>query len=93
MLFDLIRPLLFRLDAESAHRLTIGLLRLLPTSEPAMGDSLLRQHLFGLHFAGPVGLAPGFDKNAEVYDRMGRFGFAFAEVGTLTPRPQAGNPR
>ncbi|MCE7795163.1 quinone-dependent dihydroorotate dehydrogenase [Sphingobium sufflavum] len=93
MIFRSIRPLLFRLDAESAHRLTIRLLRLLPASASAGCDPILRQSLFGLDFAGPVGLAPGFDKDAEVYDRMGRFGFAFSEVGTLTPRPQAGNPR
>ncbi|GLV27392.1 quinone-dependent dihydroorotate dehydrogenase [Sphingobium sp. TomTYG45] len=93
MLFPLLRPFLFRLDAESAHRFAIRLLRLLPPSGMANSDPILRQSLFGLKFAGPVGLAPGFDKDAEVYDRMGRFGFAFAEVGTLTPLPQAGNPR
>jgi dihydroorotate dehydrogenase len=93
MIFRSIRPLLFRLDAESAHRLAVRALRLLPAAGPAACDPILRQHLFGLDFSGPVGLAPGFDKDAEVYDRMGRFGFAFAEVGTLTPRPQVGNPR
>ncbi|HEX7858146.1 MAG TPA: quinone-dependent dihydroorotate dehydrogenase [Sphingobium sp.] len=93
MLFSIIRPLLFRLDAESAHRLTIRLLKLLPATGPARCDPILHQSLFGLDFAGPVGLAPGFDKDAEVYDRMGCFGFAFAEAGTLTPRPQEGNPR
>ncbi|HEX7872872.1 MAG TPA: quinone-dependent dihydroorotate dehydrogenase [Sphingobium sp.] len=93
MVFSLLRPLLFRLHAESAHRLTIRLLQFLPQSGPAAGDPALHQTLFGLDFAGPVGLAPGFDKDAEVYDRVGRFGFAFAEIGTLTPRPQEGNPR
>ncbi|MET0363805.1 MAG: quinone-dependent dihydroorotate dehydrogenase [Sphingobium sp.] len=93
MLFSLLRPFLFRLDAESAHRLTIRLLKLLPQTGPATGNPALHQRLFGLDFAGPVGLAPGFDKDAEVYDRVGRFGFAFAEIGTLTPRPQEGNPR
>ncbi len=93
MIFRRLRPLLFRLDAELAHRLTIRLLRLLPPTGPATCDSILRQRLFGLDFAGPVGVAPGFDKDAEVFDRMGRFGFAFSEVGTLTPQPQAGNPR
>ncbi|HEX7819828.1 MAG TPA: quinone-dependent dihydroorotate dehydrogenase [Sphingobium sp.] len=93
MIFALLRPLLFRLDAESAHRLTIRLLRLLPPAGPAACDPILAQRLFGVDFAGPVGLAPGFDKDAEVYDRMGRFGFAFSEVGTLTPLPQVGNPR
>lgn len=93
MIFSLIRSLLFRLDAESAHRLTIRLLAVLPPSGPSKSDPMIRQSLFGLDFAGPVGLAPGFDKDAEAYDRVGRFGFGFAEVGTLTPRPQEGNPR
>ena len=93
MIFSIVRPLLFRLDAESAHRLTINLLRLLPPAGAKGIEPGLGQTLFGLDFAGPVGLAPGFDKDAEIYDRMGRFGFAFAEVGTLTPRPQEGNPR
>ena len=93
MIFRLLRPLLFRLDAEFAHRMTIALLRRLPIAGPADCAPILRQRLFGLDFAGPVGLAAGFDKDAEVFDRMGRFGFAFAEVGTLTPLPQSGNPR
>jgi dihydroorotate dehydrogenase len=93
MLFSLARPLLFRVDPETAHRLTIHLLRLLPQSVPQVRDPVLAQQIGGLAFAGPVGVAPGFDKNAEVFDRMGRFGFAFSEVGTLTPRPQVGNPR
>lgn len=93
MIFRMLRPLLFRLDAESAHQLTIRSLTMLPPVGPPRCDSILNQTLFGLRFAGPVGLAPGFDKNAEVFDRMGRFGFGFAEVGTLTPRPQEGNPR
>lgn len=93
MIFSVFRPFLFRLDAESAHRLTIRLLRALPRTGPARCDSMLHQSLFGLDFTGPVGLAPGFDKDAEVFDRMGHFGFSFAEAGTLTPRPQEGNPR
>ncbi|HTH28378.1 MAG TPA: quinone-dependent dihydroorotate dehydrogenase [Sphingobium sp.] len=93
MIFELLRPLLFRLDAERAHRLTVALVSRLPMSGPMTGDPILRQRLFGLDFEGPVGLAAGFDKDAEVFDRMGRFGFAFAEVGTLTPLPQPGNPR
>lgn len=93
MIFRFARSFLFCLEAETAHRMTVALLRRLPPAGPVVGDSRLAQRLFGLDFAGPVGLAPGFDKNAEVHDRVGRFGFAFAEVGTLTPRPQAGNPR
>jgi dihydroorotate dehydrogenase len=93
MIFRLLRPLLFRLDAERAHRLTVAMLRFLPVTGPARCAPALGQRLFGLDFTGPVGLAAGFDKNAEVYDRMGHFGFAFAEAGTLTPLPQSGNPQ
>lgn len=93
MLFGLVRPFLFRMDPEDAHRLTIALLARLPAAACDMSDPLLAQRVAGVGFAGPVGVAPGFDKNAEVFARMGRFGFGFAEVGTLTPLAQAGNPR
>lgn len=93
MIFRLVRPLLFRLDAERAHGLTVAMLRRLPAAAPVNHSPILRQRLFGLDFEGPVGLAAGFDKDGEVFDRVGRFGFAFAEVGTLTPLPQSGNPR
>lgn len=92
-LFPLIRPLVFTLDAERAHGLTIDALRFWPGSGPAAYDSTLSVEIAGLRFPSPVGLAAGFDKNAEVPDAMLSLGFGSVEVGTLTPRPQAGNPR
>jgi len=93
-LFGLLRPLLHALDPETAHRLTIAGLKtgLLPGPGPLTAAGL-EQHLFGLTFPNPVGLAAGFDKNAEVADAMLAQGFGFVEVGSVTPLPQAGNPR
>ena len=82
------------LPPETAHRFTIRLLKGLPLPGAAPADDpILGLRVFGLDFPNPVGLAAGFDKNAEVFTRMGRFGFGFVEVGSVTPRPQAGNPR
>jgi dihydroorotate dehydrogenase len=92
-LYPLFRPLAFSLDAERAHRMTIAGLRLLPPGVPAKADPVLSMRVAGLDFPNPAGLAAGFDKDAEVWDRMLGFGFGFVEVGTVTPRPQAGNPR
>jgi dihydroorotate dehydrogenase len=92
-LYPLFRPLAFALDAERAHRLTIRALRLLPPGRPADPDPVLSMSVAGLHFPNPVGLAAGFDKDAEVPAQMLGFGFGFVEVGTLTPRPQAGNEK
>ncbi|MCS6935162.1 MAG: quinone-dependent dihydroorotate dehydrogenase [Chitinophagales bacterium] len=99
--YALIRPLLFRADAETAHHLTLQLLkttgklpfllRLLAarhSAHPALGKTLM-----GLHFKNPVGLAAGLDKNAEVVDEMAALGFGFVEIGTVTPRPQPGNDK
>jgi dihydroorotate dehydrogenase len=87
---------LFRLDAEKAHRATIALLKLRTgtgfTPEPPYTPKL-ETNVAGLTFQNPIGLAAGFDKDAEVFEQMLSLGFAFVEVGTLTPRPQAGNPR
>jgi dihydroorotate dehydrogenase len=93
-LFDrLSRPLLRALDPEDAHALAIKALRFMPLAKaPADGDELAVR-AFGLKFPNPVGLAAGFDKNAQVPDALLRLGFGFVEVGTVTPRPQAGNPR
>lgn len=95
-LYPILRPLIFRLDAERAHRLTIALLKQRTgtpfTSEPAWTPSLVTE-LAGLRFSNPVGLAAGFDKNAEVFEPMLSLGFGFVEVGTLTPRPQRGNDK
>lgn len=89
----LIRFALTRLDAERAHHLAIAALQLLPPAPAPSFDDSLGQRLWGMNFAGPVGLAPGFDKDARIFSRMARFGFGFTEVGTLTPLPQAGNAR
>jgi dihydroorotate dehydrogenase len=84
-----------RLEAETAHKATIRLLKAAGPLIPAGGpdDPRLKVRAFGLDFPNPIGLAAGFDKNAEVPDAMARFGFGFVECGTVTPRPQAGNPR
>ncbi|MGZ8998168.1 MAG: quinone-dependent dihydroorotate dehydrogenase, partial [Allosphingosinicella sp.] len=92
-LYPLFRPLAFALDAERAHRLTIQALKLLPPGMPAKRDAVLAVDLAGLCFPNPVGLAAGFDKDAEVWRQMLGFGFGFVEVGTLTPRPQQGNAK
>ena len=91
--FPLARPLLHALDAETAHGLTIRALKALPGPGRTVHDPRLRVEAFGLSFPNPLGLAAGFDKNAEVPDQMLALGFGFTEVGTVTPEPQAGNPR
>lgn len=92
--FDrLARPLLRAFDPEAAHSLTIKALKLAPRLRPAAGDSRLTVRAFGLNFPNPVGIAPGFDKHAEVPSVLLGLGFGFVEIGTVTPLPQAGNPR
>lgn len=88
-----IRPLLFRLPPETAHNLAVTALKtgLMP-GQPQGEAPALRQSLWGLEFANPVGLAPGFDKNAEAIKGLINQGFGFLELGTVTPQPQAGNP-
>lgn len=92
-LYPLLRPLIFALDAERAHRLSIAALKLRPAGLPSPADPLLATNIAGLDFPNPVGLAAGFDKDGEVFRQMLGLGFGFVEIGTLTPRPQAGNPR
>ncbi len=93
-LFDrLSRPLMRALEPEDAHALAIKALRYMPISRPAPDPPELKVRAFGLTFPNPVGLAAGFDKNGQVPDAMLRLGFGFVEVGTVTPRAQAGNPR
>lgn len=97
-----IRPLLFRLNPEFAHNLTLRVLktfRRLPFLRPLVRlfykrtyPSLARE-VFGLQFPNPVGLAGGLDKNAECYNELSDFGFGFVEIGSLTPQPQEGNPK
>ena len=95
MLMDAGARLLRLLPPEIAHRATLRLLRmaepLLPS--PAANDPRLQVRAFGLTFPNPLGLAAGFDKDAEVPEAMLRLGFGFVECGTVTPRPQPGNPR
>jgi dihydroorotate dehydrogenase len=86
-------PLLRWIDAEDAHRLAIHGLKFLPPIKPRADDAKLAVRAFGLNFPNPVGMAAGFDKNAEVPDALLRLGFGFVEIGTVTPRPQRGNPR
>lgn len=93
-LYPVVKPLLFAMDAESAHRLTINALKVIkPTPVTLPDDSSLRVTLWDRNFPNPIGLAAGFDKNAEVIAPMFGLGFGFVEVGTVTPRPQHGNPR
>jgi dihydroorotate dehydrogenase len=101
-IYSALRPLLFRCDPERAHRLGLGALRLVQATPGAAGllarrnlvtDPALRQTLFGREFPNPVGLAAGFDKDAEVAGSLAALGFGFVEVGTVTPLPQPGNPR
>lgn len=93
MLYSLCRPLLFRLPAESAHGLTIAALRHGPRAPSAAPVPVLCQRVAGIAFPNPVGIAAGFDKNAEVPDALLALGFGFVEAGTVTPRPQEGNAK
>jgi dihydroorotate dehydrogenase len=93
LIYGLIRPALFALEPEAAHRaairaLALGLYRPAPAHDPR-----LNRRILGLDFPNPVGLAAGFDKNGEVPDAALALGFGFVEIGTVTPRPQGGNPR
>jgi len=100
--YSLLRRLLFRFDSETAHRVALGLLRLLPSVPPLrwalakrwrLEDPRLGQELLGLRFPGPLGLAAGFDKDGCVVPAMTALGFSFLELGTVTPVGQPGNPR
>jgi dihydroorotate dehydrogenase len=92
--YRIVGPLLRLVEPETAHRIALAALRrgLVPTARMDE-DPLLRVHLWGMTFPNPIGLAAGFDKNGEVADAMLALGFGFAEVGTVTPLPQRGNPR
>jgi dihydroorotate dehydrogenase len=91
-LYPLLRPFIFALDAEAAHRATIRALKFLPLHSAHLPQSL-RTSVAGIDFPSPVGLAAGFDKDAEVASEMLSMGFGFVEVGTVTPRPQKGNEK
>ena len=91
--YALVRPIVHATDGEAAHNLTLSALEPLPRARTALTSPILRTEVAGLSFPNPVGLAPGFDKDARAAAVMPRFGFGFVEVGTLTPLPQEGNPR
>ena len=98
----LIRPILFCFDPEQVHHFTFSLIRFL-NKIPGCGklfqsiyevkNPKLEREVFGLKFKNPVGLAAGFDKDAKLYQELSNFGFGFIEIGTLTPKPQEGNPK
>lgn len=98
----LIRPILFLFDPEKVHHFTFKLIKYsakLPFVQCprnkfySVNNDKLHQNLFGLNFINPIGLAAGFDKNAELYNELKDFGFGFIEIGTVTPKPQNGNPK
>ncbi|HEU4558141.1 MAG TPA: quinone-dependent dihydroorotate dehydrogenase [Longimicrobium sp.] len=102
MLYDLVRPFLFTLPAETAHHLGTGLLdlslapppvRALVRSTFAVDDPALAIERFGIRFPNPVGLAAGFDKTGELFNALGALGFGFVEIGTVTALGQPGNPK
>lgn len=98
----LLRPLFFSFDPEKIHHFTFSLVRFtskipgfksIYRSLYVIEDEKLERELFGLKFKNPVGLAAGFDKNAVLYNELANFGFGFIEIGTVTPKGQAGNPK
>ncbi|MDY2586756.1 quinone-dependent dihydroorotate dehydrogenase [Winogradskyella aquimaris] len=98
----IIRPILFCFDPEKVHHFTFALIRTISKipgckrlfrSLYLIEDKRLERPLFGLTFKNPVGLAAGFDKDAKLYNELSNFGFGFIEIGTLTPKPQDGNPK
>ena len=98
---SIVRPLLFKFDPEGVHHFSfrsikllskLGLTRLAKSSFQ-VEDKGLEREVFGLKFKNPVGLAAGFDKDAKLYQELSDFGFGFVEIGTLTPKPQPGNPK
>ncbi|OJJ17489.1 dihydroorotate dehydrogenase (quinone) [marine bacterium AO1-C] len=99
---QLVRPILFRFDAESVHHSTFKMIKWafkvpgvshILKNRYAYNNPSLERELFGLTFKNPIGLAAGFDKNAVLIPEMASFGFGFIEIGTLTPKAQAGNPK
>jgi dihydroorotate dehydrogenase len=92
-LFSLARPFLHALDPESAHHATLAALQFAWLPPRAPDDTRLAVRAFGLDFPNPIGLAAGFDKDGVAPDNLLSLGFGFVEIGTITPRPQPGNPR
>lgn len=93
MVYSLLRPALFLLDPESAHGLSLAALKVLPLTGTNRCDGPLATEVAGLRFPNPLGMAAGFDKDGEVPDALLGLGFGFAEVGSITPLPQSGNPK
>ncbi len=97
MLYDLARALMFRLDAETSHELALGSMNLAASlglhKLMGAGTQSLPTKVMGIRFPNPVGLAAGLDKNGTAVDGLASMGFGFVEVGTVTPRPQPGNPK
>jgi dihydroorotate dehydrogenase len=89
----LLRPILFSLDAETAHHLTLSMLSMMPPLPVAPDPPELRSSLWGMEFSNPLGLAAGMDKDAIAVGAWHSLGFGFAELGTITPLPQPGNPK
>jgi dihydroorotate dehydrogenase len=92
MVYSLLRPLMFTIDPERAHGLSLAALKWAPRPKPASAGPLATE-VAGLRFPNPLGLAAGYDKDAEAPDALLGLGFGFVEVGSITPLPQAGNPR
>ncbi|MDA9077355.1 quinone-dependent dihydroorotate dehydrogenase [Candidatus Pelagibacter sp.] len=95
-MFSKFRSLIFKIDPETAHNLAIKSLKLniLPNiTDQNKGDPIFETNLFGKNIDNPIGMAAGFDKNAEVYNSLFKLGFGFVEVGTVTPLEQYGNPK
>ena len=94
MIFNIIKPLIFKFDPETAHSLAIKALKYnyIPKTKLLKND-LISTEIFGKNISNPIGLAAGFDKNAEVYNSFFKLGFGFVEVGTITPKTQYGNPK
>jgi dihydroorotate dehydrogenase len=94
MIYPIIKPFLFKLDPELAHNLAIFALKnnFVPCLQAKKYKSL-NSKVFGIDFANPIGMAAGFDKNAQVFANLFKFGFGFVEVGTVTPKPQLGNEK
>ncbi|WP_202385518.1 quinone-dependent dihydroorotate dehydrogenase [Altericroceibacterium endophyticum] len=93
MIYRLLRPAIFQIDPERAHGLALNALKYLPQKAAAPASPRLASNVAGLDFPNPVGMAAGFDKDGEVPDALLGLGFGFAEVGSITPLPQPGNPK
>lgn len=98
---SIIRPLFFKFDPEKVHHFTFSMIKImhkipgvagLIKSKYQINDVRLEREVFGLKFKNPVGLAAGLDKDAKIYNELDSFGFGFIEIGTITPKPQDGNP-